>query len=82
MQIAQYYSQERSYSGVSLACLEIRSRNEEKINSTRNRIYSLKVFNFLLYRRSSILQDIYFLSVSELIATTGNTSAVAGCTRV
>ena len=28
----------------SLACLEIRSRNEEAINSTRNRIYSLKVF--------------------------------------
>ena len=27
---------------VSLACLEIRSRNEEVINSTRNRIYSLK----------------------------------------
>ena len=30
----------------SLACLEIRSRNEEAINSTRNRIYSLKVFYF------------------------------------
>ena len=29
---------------VGLACLEIRSRNEEVINSTRNRIYSLKVF--------------------------------------
>ena len=28
----------------SLACLEIRSINEEKINSSRNRIYSLKVF--------------------------------------
>ena len=25
----------------SVACLEIRSRNEEGINSTRNRIYSL-----------------------------------------
>ena len=45
----------------SLACLEIRSRNEEVINSTRNRIYSLKVFYFLLYRRR------YFLFVSELI---------------
>ena len=33
------------------ACLEIRSRNEEAINSTRNMIYSLKVFYFLLYRR-------------------------------
>ena len=44
----------------ALACLEIRSRNEEAINSTRNMIYSLKVFNFLLYRRR------YFLFVSEL----------------
>ena len=34
-----------------LACLGIRSRNEEAINSTRNRIYLLKVFYFLLYRR-------------------------------
>ena len=34
---------------VSLACLEIRSRNEEVINSTRNRIYSLKVFLSTLY---------------------------------
>ena len=29
---------------LSRACLEIRSRNEEAINSTRNMIYSLKVF--------------------------------------
>ena len=45
----------------SLACLEIRSRNEEAINSTRNMIYSLKVFYLLLYRRR------YLLFVSELI---------------
>ena len=45
----------------SLTSLEIRSRNEEAINSTRNRIYSLKVFYFLLYLRQ------YFLFVSELI---------------
>ena len=32
----------------SLTCLEIRSRNEEAINSTQNRIYSLKVLYFLL----------------------------------
>ena len=29
---------------LSLVCLDIRSRNEEAINCTRNRIYSLKVF--------------------------------------
>ena len=45
----------------SLACLEIRSRNKEAINSTTNTIYSLKVFYFLLYRSP------YFLFVSELI---------------
>ena len=45
---------------VGLACLEIRSRNGEGINSTRNRIYSLKFFYILLYRRR------YFLFVSEL----------------
>ena len=33
-----------------LACLGIRSRNEEAINSARNRIYLLKVFYFLLYQ--------------------------------
>ena len=34
---------------------------QEAINSTRNRISSLIFFQYLLYRRSSILQDIYFL---------------------
>ena len=36
-------------------------RNEEVLNSTRNRISTLNVFHVLLYRRSSNLQDIYFL---------------------
>ena len=44
----------------SLAYFKIRSRNEEGINSTRNRIYSLKLFYILLYRRR------YFLFASEL----------------
>ena len=35
-----YEEQERSYSGFQSRCLEIRSGNEEAINSTRNRIYS------------------------------------------
>ena len=44
------------------------------INSKQNRISLLKVFYFLLYRRWSIFQDIYFLYhirrfVSELIRT-------------
>ena len=41
---------------ISLACL----RNEEAITSTWSRISSWQVFNFLLYRQSSILQDILF----------------------
>ena len=54
--------------GVCLACMEIRLRNEEAINSTQNRIYSLKVFQLLpTSATSGILQDIYFLFVSELI---------------
>ena len=44
-----------------LACFEIRSRNKRAIDSTQNKIYSLKVFHFLLYRRR------FFLFVSELI---------------
>ena len=36
-------------------------RHKEAISSTRNMISSLKVFYILLYLRSSILQDIYFL---------------------
>ena len=53
--------QERSKSGYQSRLLGIRSRNEEAVNSTRNTMYSLKVFYFLLYRRR------YFLFVSELI---------------
>ena len=45
---------------LSLDCSEIRSRNDEAINSTRNRIYSLKVFH-------SLPLDIYILFFSELI---------------
>ena len=41
---------------ISLACL----RNEEAITSTWSRISSWQVFDFLLYRQSSILQDILF----------------------
>ena len=53
----------------SFACLEIRSRNEEAINSTRNRIYSLKVFLLPTLSTSSILKDIDLVGVLD---TTGN----------
>ena len=39
------YNKDTLAAASSLACLEIRSRNEEAINSTGNRIYSLKVSN-------------------------------------
>ena len=56
--------QERAYSGIQVSPAwrsDPHSRNEEATNSTRNMIYSLKVFYFLLNRRR------YFLFVSELI---------------
>ena len=67
----------------SYACLEIRSRSEEAINSTQNRIYSLEVFFFLLPTLSmSILFICFWIDLVPLLVTTGNTSAVAGYTRV
>ena len=94
----------------SLASLEVRSRNEEEIISSRNRIYSLKVLraskcckvksfrsfllfihaSFLLhtaiYRMSclstSTLFTCFWIDLVRVLATTGNTSAVAGYTRV
>ena len=65
---------------VSLACLEIRSRNEEAINSTRNRIYSLKVFS-LPTLSLSVLFIWFWIDSGRVLGTTGNTSAVAGFTR-
>ena len=41
----------------------MRILNEKVINSRQNRIYSLKVFHFLLYRQLSILQVFYFYIV-------------------
>ena len=64
----------------SLACLEIRSRNEEAIYSVRKRIYSLKGF-LLPTLSSSILFICFWIDLVRLLATTGNTSAVAGYTR-
>ena len=67
----------------SYACLEIRSRSEEAINSTQNGIYSLEVFFFLLPTLSmSILFICFWIDLVRLLVTTGNTSAVAGYTRV
>ena len=41
-------------------------RNAEVINSTRNRISSVKVFQVLLYRRLSILQEyLLFMSLHD-----------------
>ena len=55
----------------SLPRLEIRSRNEEAINSTRNRIYSLKVFYFLLYRRRVFLRMFTFYLFLNWFGTRG-----------
>ena len=60
-----------------LACLEIRSRNEEAINSTRNMIYSLPPTV-----STSILFLCFWIDLVRVLATTKNTSAVAGYARV
>ena len=68
----------------SYACLEIRSRSEEAINSMQNGIYSLQGFFFFLLPTlsMSILFICFWIDLVSLLVTTGNTSAVAGYTRV
>ena len=57
-----FLQQERAYSGLHVSpAWRLDRQNTEAINPTRNMIYSLKVFYFLLYRRR------YFLFVSELV---------------
>ena len=69
--------------------LEIRYEIRRRLILHETEFTRERFFHFLLYRRSSILQEIYFLYhirrfVSELmvivcmLATTGNTSAVTG----
>ena len=64
----------------SLACLEIRLRNEEAINSTRNRIYSLKVLYLppTLAKSSILLFICIWIDLVCMLAMTGNTCAVPG----
>ena len=64
----------------SLACLEIRLRNEEAINSTRNRIYSLKVLYLppTLAKSSILLFICIWIDLVCVLAMTGNTCAVPG----
>ena len=64
----------------SLACLEIRLRNEEAINSTRNRIYSLKVLYLppTLAKSSILLFICFWIDLVCVLAMTGNTCAVPG----
>ena len=64
----------------SLACLEIRSRNEEAINSTRNRIYSLKVLYLppTLVKSSILLFICFWIDLVCVLMMTRNTCAVPG----
>ena len=74
--------QERAFSGVTVACLKIRSRNEEAINSTRNETDLLAKCFLLPTLSTSILFTCFWIDLVRVLATTGNTSAVAGYTRV
>ena len=67
------YINENALTGaVWLPCLEIRSRNEETINSTLNTIYSLKVFYFRLYRRRHFSFFCFWSDLVLGLATTVN----------
>ena len=66
----------------SLSCLKIRSRNEEAINCKRNETDLLAKCFLLLILSTSILFTCFWIDLVRLLATTGNTSAVAGYTRV
>ena len=68
--------------GFSLACLKFRSRNEEAINSTRNETDLLAKCFLLPTLSTSILFTCFWIDLVRVLATTGNTSAVAGYTRV
>ena len=66
----------------TLACLGIRSRNEEAINSTRNRIYTCeRVFTSYFidveYSSGYLLFICFWTDLVCVLATTGNTSAFA-----
>ena len=62
----------------SLACSKIRSRNEEAINSTRNETDLLAKCFLLPTLSTSILFTCFRIDLVRVLATTGNTSAVAG----
>ena len=60
LQRKQYYNKNALTAGLSLTYLEIRSRNEEEINSTQNRIYSLKVLIFTCNFQGSAFSGLHF----------------------
>ena len=55
--------QQDALESVKSSLLGDKIRNEEADNSKRNRISSLKFPHFLLYGRTSILQDLYIYIV-------------------
>ena len=64
-----------------LACLKIRSRNGEVINSTRNETNLLAKCFLLPILSTSIIFTCFWIDLVCVLATTGNTSAVAGYAR-
>ena len=66
----------------SLPCSKIRSWNEEAINSTRNETDLLAKCILLPTLSTSILFTCFWIDLVRVLATTGNTSAVEGYTRV
>ena len=76
--------QEHSYTAFSLACLEIRSRTLEAIDSTWNRIYLLKVLYLLptLAKSGIVLFICFWIDLVHVLAMTRNACAIADYMRV
>ena len=68
-----YVVQEAAYSGFSLACLKIRSKNEEAINSTQNETDLLAKCFLFSTLSTSIVFTCFWIDLVLVLATTGNT---------
>ena len=75
LQRKQYQNRKTLTVALSITCLEIRSRNEEAINSTQNRIYSLKVFLLAIFR--GLRFRVFIFTTTEQALDSGESTSLA-----
>ena len=66
----RYTKQERSYRGVSLACLENKSRNEEAIKDLLGKGFSLPTLSTVEYSSGYLLFTCFWIYLVRVLATT------------